>query len=181
MLEFPPLETFDAPQMILNNSIRGNVGNLVNAYGVFRTLMTEGTTITPDYYKTNHNNADLINEKYDYYIIPLADAFRKEFVHTLRRYTKLIKKLKIPVVVIGVGLRASYEPNLDEGFPFDDDANSFVSAVLEKSSIIGVRGEITAKYLSKLGFREEIDHMVIGCPSMYTFGNELKIRNTNIN
>lgn len=175
-----PLETFDAPDMIVNNSIGGNVGNLVYAYSVYRTLMTEGTTITPDYYSIDPNNADEINEKYDCYIIPLADAFREQFVRSLRSYTKLIKRLKIPVIVIGVGLRAPFEPKLNEGFPFDEDVKAFVSAVLEKSSMIGVRGEITSHYLSKLGFREGIDHTAIGCPSMYTFGRELNIRDTNI-
>lgn len=175
-----PFDNFDAAKMIANNSIGGNVGNLVYAYSVYRTLMTENTTITPDYYRIDSQDADKINEMYDYYVIPLADAFRKDFVPSLRKYTKLIKKLKIPVIVIGVGLRAPFEPKLNEGFPFDEDAKAFVSAVLEKSEIIGVRGEITSKYLSRLGFREGIDHTVIGCPSMYAFGRELSIRNTNI-
>ncbi|WP_047982608.1 polysaccharide pyruvyl transferase family protein [Ornithinibacillus contaminans] len=175
-----PLDTFDPSFMILNNSIGGNVGNLVYQFSVFRTLMTEGTTITPDYYEIDPKKAEEINEKYDCYIIPLADAFRKDFVPSLRKYTKLIQKLTIPVVVIGVGLRAPFEPQLDEGFSFDDDVRAFVSAVLEKSTTIGVRGEITAKYLSRLGFREGIDHTVIGCPSMYTFGRDLTIRETKI-
>lgn len=175
-----PFDTFDAPHVMLNNSIGGNVGNLLYAYSVFRTLMTEDTTITPDYYDYDPKRADEINEKYDCLIIPLADAFRKEFVPSLRKYTKLIKKLNIPVVVIGVGLRAPFEPKLNEGFPFDEDVKEFVKAVLEKSSMLGLRGEITSKYLSRLGFREGVDHTVIGCPSMYTFGRELKIRETNI-
>lgn len=175
-----PFEKFDAPHIMKNNSIGGNVGNLVYQYSVFRTLMTKDTTITPDYYDYDPKYADEINEKYDAYIIPLADAFREEFVPSLRKYTKLIKKLKIPVIVIGVGLRAPFEPKLNEGFPFDKDVKEFVQAVLEKSSIIGLRGEITSKYLTRLGFREGIDHTVIGCPSMYAFGRELNIRETNI-
>lgn len=175
-----PFDNFDASYILDKNSIGGNVGNLVYAYSVLRTLMTEGTTITPDYYKIDHKQAEEINEKYDCYIIPLADAFREDFIPLLRRYTKLIKKLKIPVIVIGVGLRAPFEPKLNEGFPFDEDVKAFVKAVLEKSSIIGLRGEITSKYLTRLGFREGIDHTVIGCPSMYAFGRDLHIRDTNI-
>lgn len=175
-----PLDTFDAPHMMINNSIGGNVGNLIYQYSVFRTLMTEGTTITPDYYNYDPKRADEINEKYDCYVLPLADAFRNDFVPTLRKYTKLIKKLKIPVVVIGAGLRAPFEPKLNEGFPFDEDVKAFIKAVLEKSSMIGLRGEITSQYLTGLGFSEGIDHTVIGCPSMYTFGRELKIRDTTI-
>lgn len=175
-----PFDTFDPAHIMVNNSIGGNVGNLIYAYSVYRTLMTGNTTITPDYYTIDHTKADEINEKYDCYIIPLADAFRKDFRPSLREYTKLIKKLEIPVIVVGVGLRAPFEPNLNEGFPFDEEVKAFVSAVLERSNIIGLRGEITSRYLTSLGFREGIDHTVIGCPSMYAFGRNLRIRNTTI-
>ncbi|KGA96893.1 polysaccharide pyruvyl transferase [Alkalihalobacillus alcalophilus ATCC 27647 = CGMCC 1.3604] len=177
-----PLDNFDPTHMILNNSIGGNVGNLMYQYSVVRNLMTEDTVITPDYYNysTDDKRADEINEKYDCYVIPLADAFRPDFVPTLRKYTKLIKKLKIPVVVIGAGLRAPFEPDLDGGFPFDKDVKEFVSAVLEKSSMLGLRGQITADYLTRLGFREGVDHTVIGCPSLYAFGRDLTVRDTNI-
>jgi len=175
-----PLDTFDPSYMIDKNSIGGNVGNLIYAYSVYRTLMTKETNIVPDYYSRNPDNAELINKKYDCYIIPLADAFRTDFIHELRDYTKLIKKLDIPVVVIGVGLRAPFEPKLNEGFPFDNEVKDFVKAVLEKSNIIGVRGQITADYLTGLGFREGKDHMVIGCPSMYSFGRDLNIKQPNI-
>lgn len=175
-----PFDTFDETHIIANNSIGTNVGNLIYQYSIFRTLMTEGTTITPDYYDYDPKRADEINENYDIYVIPLADAFRSEFVPTLRKFTKLIKKLTIPVVVIGVGLRAPFEPKLNEGFPYDEDVKAFVSAVLEKSNIIGLRGQITSDYLTRLGFKEGVDHTVIGCPSMYTFGRELNIRETNI-
>lgn len=175
-----PLDSFNATDIIFNNSIGGNVGNLIYAYSIYRTLTTENTVIVPDYYKIEPEKAEEINNNYDAYVIPLADAFREQFVPQLKKYTELINKLTIPVYVIGVGLRASFEPNLDKGFPFDNAVIEFVKAVLNRSSIIGVRGEITAKYLSKLGFKEGVDHTVIGCPSMYTFGRELKIRDTNI-
>ncbi|GAF64982.1 putative polysaccharide pyruvyl transferase [Bacillus sp. TS-2] len=175
-----PLDIFDPVKMIMSNSIGGNVGNLIYQYSVIRNLMTENVELVPDYYDYDPKRAEEINENYDAYIIPLADAFRQEFVPSLKKYTQLIKKLNIPVIVIGVGLRAPFEPKLNEGFPFDKDVKAFVSAVLEKSKIIGVRGQITADYLSRLGFKEGTDHTVIGCPSMYAFGGELEIRNTNI-
>lgn len=176
-----PLENFDAAEMIARNSIGGNVGNLIYQFGVYRTLMTENAELVPDYYDidASEERAEEINENYDAYVIPLADAFRPQFESHLKHYTRLIKQLKIPVYVIGVGLRAPYEPNLEEDFPFDESVKQFVKAVLEKSNIVGVRGEITSKYLSKLGFREGIDHTVIGCPSMYSFGRNLTIKELN--
>src|SRR5699024_11966880 len=60
-------------EMILNNLIGGNVGNLIYAYSIYRNLMTEDVEIIPDKYKIDPNQADYINENYDAYIIPLAD------------------------------------------------------------------------------------------------------------
>ncbi len=175
-----PLDSFSATQILLNNSIGTNVGNLLYVYGILRTITKEDTTITANYYKVEVDKAEEINEKYDCFIIPLADAFREDFVGELRALTRLVKKLKIPCFIIGAGLRAPYEADLKAGFSFDEDVKNFVSAVLEKSAMVGVRGQITAEYLSHLGFREGIDHIAIGCPSMYSFGPELKIRDTNI-
>lgn len=175
-----PTDVFDAAYILANNSIGGNVGNLIYAYSVYRTLTTEDVEFTPDYYRVNQSDASYINDNYDAYIIPLADAFRPEFEKVLKTYTALINKLTIPVYVIGVGLRADFEPDLTKTNDFDDTVKKFVKAVLNKSSMIGVRGEITSKYLSNLGFREGIDHLAIGCPSMYAFGENLKIRDTKI-
>lgn len=175
-----PTEIKKPAEMIINNSIGGNVGNLIYAYSIYRNLMTEDVEIIPDRYRINENDADMINKYYDAYIIPLADAFRDTFVGKLKSYTKLIEKLTIPVIVIGVGVKAPINKRIKDGFSFDKEAKNFVKAVLKKSNIIGVRGQITADYLSYLGFVEGIDHTVIGCPSMYTFGRDLKIKDLNL-
>ncbi|MFA9464323.1 MAG: polysaccharide pyruvyl transferase family protein [Velocimicrobium sp.] len=172
-----PLDNFDACYMLNHNSIGDNVGNLIYAYSVFKTLMTDSVEkITPNYYKSLQGKADEINEEYDAFIIPLADAFRADFMPEMRKMTALIKELKIPCVIVGVGLRAPFEPGDVMSYPFDEDIKEFIKAVLEKSSIVGVRGEYTSAYLKRLGFREEIDHTVIGCPSMYTNGANINIR-----
>ncbi len=175
-----PTEAFDALDIQHQNIIGSNVGNLLYQYSISRTLATEGTSIEVNRYRYGLGDVDRINQECSCFIIPLADAFRAEFMSELKKITELVKKLTIPCVVIGVGLRAPFEPNLKEGFPFDDTVKDFVKAVLEKSSIIGVRGELTAQYLTTLGFREGIDHTVIGCPSLYTFGRTLNIKSTPI-
>ncbi|AYW45234.1 polysaccharide pyruvyl transferase family protein [Tetragenococcus koreensis] len=176
-----PLDTFSADEMIKRNAIGNNVGNLMYAYSVFRNLTTENVELTADYYRADPADADMINETYDSYVIPLANAIRPSFIPTLKRYTALIEKLKIPVFVVGMGMAFPYEPNVKQERPFDNDVKHFVSAVLEKSNILGLRGQITSDYLSYLGFKEGRDHMVIGCPSMYTFGDNIKIRDTELN
>lgn len=176
-----PTDLKKPAEMILKNSIGGNVGNLIYAYSIYRNLMTEDVEIVPDRYRINEHDADMINKYYDAYIIPLADAFRDTFVDSLKRYTKLFERLTIPVIVIGVGVKAPINKRVKDGFAFDKEVKDFVTAVLKRSKMIGVRGQITADYLNYLGFVEGVDHTVIGCPSMYAFGRELKIRDLNLN
>lgn len=177
-----PFESFPAETILIKNSIGTNVGNFLYLNGILRNITQFDTTITPTYYKKvfTAEEIDRINETQDIFIIPLADAFRKDFVGELRSLTRLVKSLKIPCVIIGVGLRSPYEPDFSSPFSFDEDVKNFVKAVLEKSSIVGVRGQITADYLSHLGFQEGRDHIAIGCPSLYTNGDALSIRTPDI-
>lgn len=171
-----PYEPITAIDMLAKDRMGSNSGNLVYQHSVIRTLLTEENEIFADGYLIDPMQAEQINADYDAYILPLADAFRHDFRKKLRDYAELFNRLTIPVYVIGVGLRAPYEPNLKEGFAFDEDVKAFVSAVLNKSQMIGLRGQITADYLTRLGFQAETDHTVIGCPSLYTFGDTLRIK-----
>ena len=175
-----PLDNLSPEVVISDNSIGANSGNLLYAFGVYRTLMTEDTVIDMDYYgvERNYTNTDIarINQEYDAYVCPLADAFRDAFEEKLIKYANFFNKLTIPCYVIGLGLRAPYEPEIEAPRSFDGAAKKFVKAALKKSSVIGLRGEITGEYLKRLGFREDIDYMPIGCPSMYAFGENLPQR-----
>src|SRR5699024_10167756 len=175
-----PTEIRSPESLILNPSIGGNIGNLIYAFSVYRNLMSEDVDFVPARYRINENDVEMINCTYDVYVIPLADTFSDYFVSSMKAYTKLFNELTIPVVVIGVGLRAPFEPDLKKGFPYDKEVKDFVRAVLNHSSMIGVRGQITVDYLTSLGFKEGVDHMVIGCPSMYSFGDTLQIRDTKV-
>lgn len=176
-----PLENVNSRELLLRDFSGTNIGNYLYQFSIFRALSVEGTELYVDNYSSNIKNADFINNNYDEYIMPLADAFREDFIPYLQAYTKLIKKLTIPVVVVGVGLRADYDTTNEEKFVFDNTVKEFVKSVLEKSKIIGVRGQITSDYLSRLGFKEGQDHQVIGCPSMYAFGTYIKIREVDWN
>ena len=177
-----PFDNYSPSKVIFDNSIGGNSGNLVYAYSVYRALMTEDTEIASTHYRFDYsqNEIDKINEEYDCFAIPLADAFRPDRIEMLNKTASFIRRLKIPSIVIGVGLRAPFEPDLAKDFPFDDAVKEFMDAVLDKSAIVGVRGQITSDYLTKLGYIEGKHHMIIGCPSMYMFGRDLNIRETNI-
>lgn len=170
------------PYEELMNRIGGNVGNLVYAYGVYRMLATDGDVelVSTDYHtRFTASEIERINESCECFVIPLADAIRPDYIKQLRSFTQLVKALRIPCVVIGMGLRAPYEPG-EMRYSFDADVRAFIAAVLEKSSCVGVRGQVTGDYLKHLGFREGIDYTVIGCPSLYAFGGDRKGARTQL-
>lgn len=168
---FDPFKQYEAKDFLMRSHAGMNSGNLMFAYGVMNALRTEDVIIDSTYkHRWTKYDAEEINEKYDAFVLPMADAFREDFVLSLDEYTKLIKHLKIPVVVIGIGLRARIGQNPTEKYPFDTNAFNFIKEVLEHSELVGLRGRNTGNYLEKLGFKEGRDFTPIGCPSLYTYG-----------
>ena len=175
--DFDPAEIADPMDYVSKSFVGGNSGNLMYAYGVMNTVKTTQTELEYTYkWQFSDAEVDGINQRYDAFIIPMADAFRKGFVRQLEGYTEMIKRLRIPVVIPGIGLRADYEPDFKTGFEFDGAAKAFVGAALEKTAVLGLRGEITADYLKHLGFTPERDYTPIGCPSLYTYGDSVRTR-----
>ncbi len=173
-----PLASIDSAQVIAHNMIGNNAGNMLFSYSVMRTLLCEDVHIdtTPTYKEFTEREVDYINQTYECFVIPLANAFRASFKQELIYLTNLIRRLQIPCVVIGVGTQLKVDEKINRTFSFDEESRGFVKAVLEKSSMIGVRGEITAEYMKHLGFSEETDFTVIGCPSMYMHGDQLCLK-----
>ncbi|MGC4875811.1 polysaccharide pyruvyl transferase family protein [Micromonospora sp. DT43] len=163
---YAPEETFE------RNWIGDNNGNLVFSHAAHKLLRTATAQITSTEFKIDLRDADKINEQYDVYVIPLANAFRRSYAHRVEAMTKLIERLKIPVVVLGVGVQTNVAGDREYLRPIDDVVSRFVRAVLDRSHSIGVRGEITESYLRTLGF-SAVD--VIGCPSMFLHGDSLRV------
>lgn len=176
-----PFDNFTPFQVLTKNSIGNNMGNMLFPYSVSRTLMTEGTQIDTIRFdkissdeKILREKAEQINAEYDCLVLPFANAFRVSFMGELRKITKLVKRLKIPCVVVGAGLQAALGEEMDNS-ELAGVVTDFVKAILEKSRYLGLRGEYTADYLKSLGFRQEKDYTVIGCPSLYMHGKELPV------
>ena len=175
---FSPLEHPKAGQIVLENLIWENSGNMLFPYSIMRMLMCEGTEFTAisvDRYFSSTQIAEW-NAQHDCFIIPLANAFRDTFLTQLKLLTALVKKLSIPCIVIGAGIQVSTDGMKETSQEFDRTVSAFVRAVLKKSSLLGIRGEFTAQYLKRLGFTEEKDFTIIGCPSMYLHGPFLPSR-----
>ena len=159
-------ETFD------ENGIGNNVGNLVFSAAAHRLLSRQDNTVVAHNLKELPGGAARINDEFDTVVIPLANAFRPSFQSTLDRLSDLIEQLTVPVVVLGVGAQADSEDDLARLDPIGPSVKRFSRAVLDRSPSIGVRGEYTAEYLTQLGFS---DVEVIGCPSLFLHGPDLRV------
>lgn len=173
---------FTPEQVLLGNLMGGNSGNWLYQFSLFRALMTDESvkidTIDTKSYgvgisRFSTKYASHVNKNYDCFVLPLANAFRNTFVEELTELTDFIKALKIPCIVPSVGIQALNGKDFTKTFKYREEAAAFVSAVLEKSAMIGLRGEETARFLTSLGFERDRHFAVVGCPSMYTSGRKL--------
>ncbi|KUO22335.1 polysaccharide pyruvyl transferase family protein [Streptomyces dysideae] len=167
-----PYDVVPVEEALHRDVIATNSGNLIFSDAAHKILETPDTKVVSNGIRTNLGAAERINEKYDAFVVPLANAFRPSFEPQLKRLTRLIKQLRIPVVVLGVGAQAGLDYDPARLKPMEPAVRDFVSAVLDRSASIGVRGEFTEKYLRDLGYQ---DVELIGCPSMFLYGKELPV------
>jgi hypothetical protein len=151
-----------------------NSGNMLFYSSVWRGISVPGVELVPDGYACEWHStprlASVINENFDAYVVPMANAFRSAFMGSLDRLTQVIERLTIPVIVIGVGAQLDLEGNLDSIRPeHRASITRFVRAVLDRSASIGVRGELTERMLRHFGFPADLIE-VIGCPSVFEKG-----------
>ncbi|MEV6105887.1 polysaccharide pyruvyl transferase family protein [Streptomyces sp. NPDC051940] len=159
-------------QALQDDVIGTNSGNLIFSDATHKLLLLDGTDVVSNGISTDVNAAARINADFDVFVVPLANAFRPSFESSLKRLTTLIGKLRIPVVVLGVGAQAPPSYDAARLAPIEKSVRAFVDAVLDRGPSIGVRGEFTLQYLNGLGYR---DVEVIGCPSMFMNGPEFKV------
>ncbi len=170
-----PKSTFEvfSPEETLDRNLVGtNSGNLVFLEAAWKLLATRDVEVEPDRLKMSARQADAINERYDVYVIPLANAFRFNYEAALIKMTKLIQRLRIPVVILGVGAQLNTKGETERLRRMETSVRAFVDAVLDRSEAIGVRGELSAEYLRSLGYR---DVVVMGCPSLFLHGDALRV------
>ncbi|MGC4897594.1 polysaccharide pyruvyl transferase family protein [Micromonospora sp. DT31] len=167
-----PFDVLTPEETFAGNWIGDNSGNLVFSHAAHKLLATSTAEITATRSPADPRLADEINERYDVFVVPLANAFRRSFLHRLAPMTRLIERLKIPVVVLGVGVQTNVDGDREYLRPIDEAVSAFCRAVLDRSHSIGVRGEVTESYLRTLGF-SAVEQ--IGCPSMFLHGDNLRV------
>ena len=142
-----PTECYSPGTALVTNYIGDNVGNLVFTNASHWLLTTSKQETVSNHLRINSDDAPWINDNFDAFVIPLANAFRPSFQEPLKRLTKLISELEIPVMVLGVGAQAPLSQDFSGLKAIDEDVKNFMNAVLEKSARVGVRGEVTQRYL----------------------------------
>lgn len=163
-------------QVAYYNLMGDNSGNMIFAHAAHRSLARAGTQIDVDRGRVTAKDAQAINDNYDAYVLPLANAFRTAFAGQLNRYANLIERLTIPVTVLGIGAQLSASGQDPQRlFTIEPTVHRFVRAVLARSPAIGVRGEITYDYLRSLGYSDD-EVQIIGCPSLFGKGMDLAVR-----
>ena len=167
-----PFRVVSHEEFIQQDLAGTNSGNLLFSDAVHKLLLTERTEVISNGIKTDCSarRAQQINDEFDVFVVPLANAFRLDFRTSLDRLSSLIEQLTIPVVVVGVGAQVGADYDTAMLRPMEASVKRFAAAVLDRSASIGVRGELTASYLETLGFA---DTEIVGCPSMFFYGDTL--------
>ena len=126
-------------------------------------------------YLTNLMTADYINNNFDLILWPLANCFcaSKTILGYLRDYTRRLKDYHIPVLALGAGAQADTYNDIDLlTEAIKQTAKDFIDGVHATGGVFGLRGYFTKELFERLGYKDDI---VIGCPSAYQFGRNLRI------
>lgn len=158
-------------------SIGGNSGNNVFQYSLqtilgcndigIETLLWNETEIPETEFAR-------LREQYAAAVVAPANILAGSRSGDLKRWAAIVRRLNMPVHVVGVGAQSDYDFSFDFLSGCREAAAEFVGAVLDSGGKIGVRGYFTQEVVHKLGFSFE-DCDVIGCPSIFINGGGLKI------
>jgi hypothetical protein len=177
-----PFTPVVAESTLTQDVFNSNSGNYLFQHSMWKALAVDGAELVSNGTLSERvppraGDAARINDGFDHFVIPLANAFRTDFEPRLARLAELLEGVKIPVTVTGVGAQAAHGHGIESLAPVDATVKKFVGLVLDRSASIGVRGEFTKSYLLSLGFPDDaID--VIGCPSLFLHGPDFRVDKT---
>ena len=78
-----PFKVATARETLSKNLIGTNSGNLIFSHAAARILSTSRAQVLPDVFNPTAEDAGEINERYDHFVIPLANAFDQTSSSTL--------------------------------------------------------------------------------------------------
>ncbi|MEJ7634636.1 polysaccharide pyruvyl transferase family protein [Aeromicrobium sp.] len=174
-----PFTPVVAESTLTQDVFNSNSGNYLFQHAVWKALSVDGAELVSNGTLSERvtpapDDAAHVNEEFDHFVVPMANAFRPEFAPRLDRLSELLKDLTIPVTVTGIGAQAAHGQGVESLEPIAETVKRFVGLVLDRSASIGVRGEFTRSYLLELGFPEN-SITVIGCPSLFLHGRDFAV------
>jgi len=131
-------------------------------------------------YYTGEEKAQVINEKYDLIVIPMANMFNANPVvlRQLNEYTDLIEQFRIPVYILGCGIQCESYDHLGElAQAVREPVGRFLKAVYQTGGELALRGYATKEFLDKVMPNTAV---ATGCPSFYQRGSGLQISNDKV-
>ena len=175
-------ENFDykQPYNVATRNLLNNSGNNVFEYALQKMLIDKDVEVDYNYDLYSYTDdfikqAKDINAKYDCMVMSPANIFSRGFAkRLLPKLTENISSLTIPVYIVGIGMQGKINYSFDFLKKIKDEVKKFVSAVQKNGGKLGLRGYFTEACLKELNIDEKIYH-VIGCPSLYQNGRNLKI------
>lgn len=139
---------------VLYEAIGKNTGNLMFTEAAFHLLSGDTKHIGFSF------NPDDVNKSCDIVVVPAANWLNK--FANWDWLIDLLEKLKVPVVVIGLGLQSS---SLDIGeVDVSDSAIRLARFFARSAPLISVRGNFTRDWLHSIGIGNVV---TTGCPSLY--------------
>lgn len=141
-----------------------NFGNMVHANAPFK-MFRNCVYIRDDISKYGEKSfINFINNKCSHLIITLANTLKPNDPDH-KKYNDLssfIDKVRVPIVVFGLGVKHSTEQNDKLNF----SAVELLNLLGQKTATLGVRGEITRKIILRDSNVKNVT--TTGCPSFYT-------------
>ena len=168
-----PFDIYDPITFIEYDKCSSNLGNFLYQHSVYKHLSTDNQNLVINNNSISTKKLDMINQTYDHFVIPLANAFRPSFAKNLEKLTHFLKGVKIPITIVGIGAQTDHTGNFNNLKNIDSKVKEFISVVLDKGETIGVRGHLTKAYIESLGFDgNRVD--IIGCPSLFTYPENIQ-------
>lgn len=138
-------------------SYSDNIGNIV-----FLESIESQTGAEPISIYDFVSNYKVYEQKFDMFILPLANMISKSF-QLSDDFLFALESINKPICIFSIGIQVYKTDELNTL-----EMNDMVKRVLNLSkkfdTIIGLRGHYTEEYLKKMGYDNT---MVIGCPSIF--------------
>lgn len=151
-----------------NFYLTSNKGNMLIGEGAARIFDCDrnysamlSVHVLYNHYEGTQDSMAWINQNFDALVLPMANEVRPNLNHD--SLVQALKKLEIPLIVLGMGMQNDLGDDMSE---LDPSTVEMLQIVEEKARVFGVRGFYTEKWLKARGFKKPV---ALGCPSMMLY------------